>query len=61
MQAPLEVLKEFLQDPYALNRTMLCRHPALTEQELWELTTDPEAQVRFSAVHVLASRCMADH
>jgi hypothetical protein len=61
MQAPLEVLKEFLQDPYALNRAMLCRHPALTEQELWELTTDPEAQVRFSAVHVLASRCMADH
>jgi len=60
MQAPLEVLKEFLHDPYALNRALLCRHPALTEQELWELTTDPEAQVRFSAVHVLASRCMAD-
>jgi hypothetical protein len=60
LQAPLEVLKEFLQDPYALNRALLCRHPALTEQELWELTTDPESQVRFGAVQVLASRCGTD-
>jgi hypothetical protein len=60
LQAPLEVLKKFLQDPYALNRALLCRHPALTEQELWELTTDPESQVRFSAVQVLAARCMTD-
>jgi len=59
-QAPLEVLKGFLQDPYALNRALLCLHPALSEQGLWELTADPEAQVRFSAVQVLASRCMAD-
>jgi hypothetical protein len=59
-QAPLEVLKEFLQDPYPLNRALLCQHPALTEQELWELTTDPEAQVRFRAVQVLASRCLND-
>jgi hypothetical protein len=60
LQAPLEVLKEFLQDPYAFNRALLCRHPALTGQELWELTTDPESQVRFSAVQVLASRCGTD-
>jgi hypothetical protein len=59
-QAPLVVLKELLQDPYALNRALLCRHPVLSEHELWELIADPDAQVRFSAVQVLASRCMAD-
>jgi len=60
LRTPLEVLKEFLQDPYALNRALLCRHPALTEQELWALTTDPESQVRFNAVQMLASRCATD-
>jgi len=59
-QAPLGALIDLLQDPYALNRALLCQHPALTEQELWELTTDPEAQVRFRAVQVLASRCVSD-
>jgi hypothetical protein len=59
-QAPLTVLKQLLQDPYALNRVLLCRHPALDEEALWELTTDPEAQVRFSAVEELASRYAAD-
>ena len=59
-QAPPEVLAELRQDPYALNRVMLCRHPALGESELWELTSDPEAQVRFGAVQVLAMRCVAD-
>jgi hypothetical protein len=59
-QAPPEVLKGLQQDPYALNRAMLCRHPALGVAELWELTADPEAQVRFGAVQALASRCMTD-
>jgi hypothetical protein len=58
-QAPPQVLTELQQDPYPLNRAMLCRHPALGEDELWDLTGDPEAQVRFNAVQVLASRCVA--
>lgn len=59
-QAPLEILNILLEDPYPFNRVQLCWHAALGDEELWELTTDPEAQVRFSAVHVLASRYAAD-
>lgn len=59
-QAPPEVLTQLQRDPYPLNRAMLCRHPALGDAELWELTADPEAQVRFSAVQHLASRCVGD-
>ena len=58
-QAPPKVLTELQQDPYPPNRAMLCRHPALGEDELLDLTGDPEAQVRFNAVQVLASRCVA--
>ena len=54
--APLAVLLTLLEDPYALNRTLLCRHPALGDEQLWQLIDDPEPQVRFTAVQVLASR-----
>lgn len=54
-QATLDILKALLEDPYPLNRAELCRHPALGDEELSELTSDPEAPVRFSAVQVLAT------
>lgn len=54
-QTALDILKALLEDPYPLNRAQLCRHPALGNEELSELTSDPDAQVRFSAVQVLAT------
>jgi hypothetical protein len=56
-QAPFEILRNLLEDPYPFNRARLCRHPALGDDELWQLIDDPEAQVRFSAVQVLAAGC----
>ncbi len=56
-QAPLTQLQALLEDPYALNRALLCRHPALDKHSLWLLLEDPEPQVRFSAMQVLAERC----
>lgn len=53
-QAPLPVLQLLLEDPYSLNRAMLCRHAAMGDFELWQLIEDPEPQVRFSAVQALA-------
>lgn len=55
-QASSEVLECLLEDPYPINRATLCRHPALGDDALWQLTDDAEAQVRFSAVQQLCSR-----
>lgn len=53
-QAPLSVLQLLLEDPYPLNRALLCWHAAMSSVELWQLIEDPEPQVRFSAVQALA-------
>ncbi len=54
MQTPLPVLRSLLEDPYALNRAMLCSHANIGSAELLQLVDDPEPQVRFSAVQALA-------
>jgi len=54
LHCPLTVLRGLLEDPYALNRAMLCRHPNIGSTELMQLVDDPEPQVRFSAVQALA-------
>ena len=58
-QAPLSVLQTLLEDPYPLNRVQLCRHAEMGCSQLLHLLDDPEPQVRFSAVQVLASRYCA--
>ncbi len=57
---PLTVLKVLQQDPYPINRAQLCRHFALTNAILWQFLNDPDPQVRFTTVQVLAARCAAD-
>ena len=54
LQSPLTVLRHLLEDPYALNRAMLCSHPNMGADELWQLLDDPEPQVRFCAVQAMA-------
>ncbi len=54
-RASRSVLQSLLEDPYSLNRALLCGHAAMGSIEYWQLIEDPEPQVRFSAVQALAS------
>lgn len=53
-KVPLAQLKQLTDDPYALNRVLLCQHPILDSDSLWLLLEDPEPLVRFSAMQALA-------
>jgi len=61
-EAPLSVLETLIEDSYPLNRVLLCRHSEMDCSQLLHLLDDPEPQVRFSAVQILASRyCAGKH
>ncbi len=58
-KAPFAVLQLLQQDPYPINRVQLCRHPILPDEFLWRFLDDPEPQVRFTTIQVMAERCIA--
>lgn len=60
-KASLTQLKQLSNDPYALNRVLLCQHPALDSDTLWLLLEDPVPEVRFSAMQALANQIQSNH
>lgn len=60
-QTPLAQLKLLSDDPYALNRALLCQHPALDTDSLWLLLEDPVPQVRFCAMQALAKQLLSNY